>query len=178
MAPFQFRNSALAVVVVAASFLLLLLSSDTIHSAPTLVYGWSGSSISTQHHRMVSRPTGIHRSGSGSGSDSLLQASGEDDAATTGSTHSWDYDLAVVGGGVVGVQAALAAASGFYSEKRVCLIDAPREAGVLMSGDEDLSIGAPTGLFSKALRDTSKRIKVSTLRGMGLREDRYVISCG
>jgi len=35
----------------------------------------------------------------------------------------------------------------------------------------DLSIGAPTGLFSKALRDTSKTIKVSSLRGLGLRED-------
>ena len=84
---------------------------------------------------------------------------------------SFEYDLAVVGGGVVGVQAALAAASAPYS-RRVCLIDAPREAGVLMAGEEDLSIGAPTGLFGKALRDTSKRIKVSTLRGMGLREDR------
>lgn len=79
-----------------------------------------------------------------------------------------DYDLAVIGGGVVGVQAALAAAA---SSKKVCLIDAPRESGVLMNEDEDLSIGAPTGLFGKALRDTSKRIKVSTLRGMGLRED-------
>jgi NAD(P) transhydrogenase len=78
------------------------------------------------------------------------------------------YDLAVIGGGVVGVQAALAAAS---LSKQVCLIDAPRESGVLMHEDEDLSIGAPTGLFGKALRDTSKRIKVSTLRGMGLRED-------
>ena len=75
------------------------------------------------------------------------------------------YDLAVVGGGVVGVQAALAAASAPYSRK-VCLIDAPRESGVLMNGDEDLSIGAPTGLFGKALRDTSKRIKVATLRGI------------
>lgn len=71
---------------------------------------------------------------------------------------------------MVGVQAALAAASAPYS-KRVCLVDAPRESGVLMNGDEDLSLGAPTGLFGKALRDTSKRIKVSTLRGMGLRED-------
>jgi hypothetical protein len=85
----------------------------------------------------------------------------------------YDYDLAVIGGGVVGVQAALCAASAPYS-RRVCLIDAPREASVLMVDDEDLSIGAPTGLFSKALRDTSKRIKVATLRGMGLREDRYV----
>jgi len=87
------------------------------------------------------------------------------------SESEYDYDLAVIGGGVVGVQAALCAASAPYS-RRVCLIDAPREAGVLMLEDEDLSIGAPTGLFSKALRDTSKRIKVATLRGMGLRDDR------
>ena len=33
------------------------------------------------------------------------------------------------------------------------------------------SIGGPVGLFSKALRDVGKRIKVPTLRGMGLRED-------
>lgn len=89
------------------------------------------------------------------------------------SEDNFDYDLAVVGGGVVGVQAALCAASAPYS-RRVCLIDAPREAGVLMLEDEDLSLGAPTGLFGKALRDTSKRIKVTTLRGMGLRDDRYV----
>jgi glycine/D-amino acid oxidase-like deaminating enzyme len=83
------------------------------------------------------------------------------------------YDLAVIGGGVVGVQAALAAASAPFS-KKVCLIDAPREGGMLMNeaDGEDLSIGAPTGLFGKALRDTSKRISVSTLRGMGLREER------
>jgi hypothetical protein len=36
---------------------------------------------------------------------------------------------------------------------------------------QDLSLGEPTGLFSKDLRDNSKRIKVSTIRGMGLRED-------
>lgn len=83
------------------------------------------------------------------------------------------YDLAVMGGGVVGVQAALAAASSPMN-KKVCLIDAPRASGMLMNEatGEDLSLGAPTGLFSKALRDTSKRIKVSTLRGMGLREER------
>lgn len=79
------------------------------------------------------------------------------------------YDLAVVGAGVVGVQAALTAAA---DGRRVVLIDAPAASGALMSPDkEDLSIGAPTGLFSKALRDTSKRIQVRTLRGMGLRED-------
>mmetsp|Transcript_17471 Transcript_17471/g.42908 ORF Transcript_17471/g.42908 Transcript_17471/m.42908 type:complete len:604 (+) Transcript_17471:103-1914(+) len=92
-------------------------------------------------------------------------------SSLSASSSTKQYDLAVIGGGVVGVQAALAAASGPYS-KRVCLVDAPRESGVLMTDDEqDLSLGAPTGLFGKALRDTSKRIKVSTLRGMGLRED-------
>ena len=84
------------------------------------------------------------------------------------------YDLAVVGGGVVGVQAALAAASPPLN-KKVVLIDAPRASGMLMNEEtgEDLSLGAPTGLFSKALRDTSKSIKVASLRGMGLREERY-----
>lgn len=82
------------------------------------------------------------------------------------------YDLAIIGGGVVGVQAALAAASSPLN-KKVCLIDAPRASGMLMNEatGEDLSLGAPTGLFSKALRDTSKSIKVSSLRGMGLREE-------
>jgi NAD(P) transhydrogenase len=36
---------------------------------------------------------------------------------------------------------------------------------------EDLSIGGPTGLFSKALRDVGKKISVSSLKGMGLRDD-------
>ena len=82
------------------------------------------------------------------------------------------YDLAVVGAGVVGVQAAMAAAQAPF-HKKVVLIDAPTESGALMNpaNNQDLSLGGPTGLFSKALRDTSKRIKVSTLRGMGLRED-------
>jgi NAD(P) transhydrogenase len=82
------------------------------------------------------------------------------------------YDLAVIGAGVVGVQAALTASQSPYN-KKVALIDAPRASGALMNEatKEDLSLGAPTGLFSKALRDTGKRIKVSTLLGMGLRED-------
>jgi NAD(P) transhydrogenase len=88
-------------------------------------------------------------------------------------TDTNNYDLIVVGAGVVGVQAALAAASAPYFKKNVLLVDAPRASGMLMNEatGEDLSLGGPTGLFSKALRDTSKRIKVSTLRGMGLRED-------
>ena len=91
-------------------------------------------------------------------------------SSSSSSLYATKYDLCVVGGGVVGVQAALAAAS---FKKKVCLIDAPREGSTILNEDgEDLSIGAPTGLFGKALRDVSKRIKVSTLRGMGLREDR------
>jgi NAD(P) transhydrogenase len=82
------------------------------------------------------------------------------------------YDVAIVGGGIVGVQAALTAAATSGVE-RVVLIDAPTGNGGIISPNngQDLSIGAPTGLFSKALRDASKRIQVSTLRGMGLRED-------
>jgi NAD(P) transhydrogenase len=94
-------------------------------------------------------------------------ASGDDNGEAT-----QKYDLAVIGAGVVGVQAALTASQSPY-DKRVVLIDAPRASGMLMNEQtgEDLSLGGPTGLFSKALRDTSKRIKVSTLLGMGLRED-------
>eukprot|EP00816_Leptocylindrus_hargravesii_P006988 CAMPEP_0196820548 /NCGR_PEP_ID=MMETSP1362-20130617/75818_1 /TAXON_ID=163516 /ORGANISM="Leptocylindrus danicus, Strain CCMP1856" /LENGTH=547 /DNA_ID=CAMNT_0042199479 /DNA_START=196 /DNA_END=1839 /DNA_ORIENTATION=- len=82
------------------------------------------------------------------------------------------FDLVVVGAGPVGIQAALTAARPPFS-KNVCIVDAPRFTGVLMDEREnkDLSIGGPTGLFSKALRDTSKRIGVNMLREMGLRED-------
>ena len=138
-----------------------------------MVYGWSTSS-----NPMTLRRPPSYRSPCRNVVVVTLHASSDDKKEEEGSTTAnnkniWDYDLAVVGGGVVGVQAALAAASGIYSKRRVVLIDSMREGGVLMAGEEDLSIGAPTGLFSKALRDTSKRIKVSTLRGMGLREDRY-----
>jgi NAD(P) transhydrogenase len=78
----------------------------------------------------------------------------------------------VIGAGVVGATAALTAAQAPFG-KRVALLDAPRASAGLVNEatGEDLSIGAPSGLYSKLLRDTSKRIKVSTLRGMGLRED-------
>lgn len=83
------------------------------------------------------------------------------------------FDLAVIGAGPVGVSAALRAARHPYL-KNVVLIDAPRASGMLMDErtGEDLSLGGPTGLFSKALRDTGKRISVSSLKGMGLRDDR------
>lgn len=56
------------------------------------------------------------------------------------------------------------------------LIDAPRASGALMNEatGEDLSLGGPTGLFSKALRASVKRISVASLKGMGLRDDRFV----
>ena len=93
-------------------------------------------------------------------------------AVTTLQMSSEMYDLAVIGAGPVGAQAAMVAAAAPYN-KKVVLIDAPRASGMLMNEvtNEDLSIGGPTGLFSKALRDTSKHISVSTLRGMGLREE-------
>jgi len=98
--------------------------------------------------------------------------------ATTSITSAQDisgqtFDLAVIGAGPVGVSAALLAARGPY-HKKVVLIDAPRASGMLMDerSGEDLSLGGPTGLFSKALRDTGKRISVSSLKGMGLRDDR------
>ena len=83
------------------------------------------------------------------------------------------FDLAILGAGPVGVSAALLAARSPHN-KNVILIDAPRASGALMNEatGEDLSIGGPTGLFSKALRDTGKRISVSSLKGMGLRDDR------
>jgi NAD(P) transhydrogenase len=82
------------------------------------------------------------------------------------------FDLAVIGGGPVGVSAALLAARAPFG-KKVVLIDAPRASGALMNEatGEDLSLGGPTGLFSKALRDAGKKISVSSLKGMGLRDD-------
>ena len=82
------------------------------------------------------------------------------------------YDVIVIGAGVVGTVAALTAAQAPFN-KKVLLLDAPLASAALMNPitNEDLSLGAPSGLYSKALRDTSKRIHVSTLRGMGLRED-------
>ena len=75
-------------------------------------------------------------------------------------------DLAIVGAGPVGTSAALRAAE---LGKSVALIDAPEFSGALSAADgEDLSFGAPSGLFSKALRDTAKKFSVETLRQMGL----------
>jgi NAD(P) transhydrogenase len=69
------------------------------------------------------------------------------------------YDLVVVGGGPTGLTAALTAAN---AGRSVCLVDKTPRGQVMFSG--------PTGLFSKALRDAAKKVKVRTLREMGLRD--------
>ena len=67
------------------------------------------------------------------------------------------YDLVVVGGGPVGVTAALRAAALGYN---AILIDATPPRQFQFTG--------PTGLFSKALRDSALRIDVPVLRSMGI----------
>lgn len=98
----------------------------------------------------------------------VSRAAAENDQISGGGEDNPVYDLVVLGAGPVGVSAALASAE---LGKRVCLVDAPSYSGALLKGREDLSLGGPTGLFSKALRDTSKRLSVSTLRGMGISEE-------
>ena len=101
----------------------------------------------------------------GTGTTSLLPA-----AISPNDIPDSPYDLCVIGAGPVGVSAALQAAR---LSKSVVLVDAPRASGALMNEatGEDLSIGGPTGLFSKALRDAGKKISVSSLKGMGLRDE-------
>ena len=100
----------------------------------------------------------------GTGTTSLPAAVSPNDIPDT------PFDLCVIGAGPVGVSAALQAAR---LSKSVVLVDAPRASGALMNEatGEDLSIGGPTGLYSKALRDAGKKISVSSLKGMGLRDE-------
>jgi len=124
-------------------------------------------------HRRHSHPLSIlHLSNSESSVISNCNEDEEEDC----------YDLVVIGAGPVGVKAALLATTTTSKSdsatatpnRRVALIDAPLASGALYQKSNptrDLSIGGPTGLFSKALRDSSKRINVESLRGMGLRED-------
>ena len=67
------------------------------------------------------------------------------------------YDLIVIGGGPVGITAALRGASFGYS---TILIDATPPRQFQFTG--------PTGLFSKALRDSALRLDVNVLRSMGI----------
>lgn len=67
------------------------------------------------------------------------------------------YDVAIVGGGPVGLNAALKAAS---LGKKPVIIDATPGTQVQFTG--------PTGFFSKALREAAQRIDVKVLRNMGI----------
>ena len=69
----------------------------------------------------------------------------------------------MVGGGPAGVAGAL---KGAYLGKRVLLVDKPKAAPA--GGGLDPFFGGPTGLFSKALRDTAKHLDIATLRAMGV----------
>ena len=67
------------------------------------------------------------------------------------------YDVCILGGGPVGITAALKASS---LGRRAILIDATPPRQFQFTG--------PTGLFSKALRDAAQRLDVRVLREMGL----------
>lgn len=84
-------------------------------------------------------------------------------------TASEPYDVIVVGGGPAGLAAATRAA---ILGRRCALIDAPYEpAFVSPTTGLDAFLGAPTGLFSKALRDTAKHVDISALRALGMDDD-------
>lgn len=70
------------------------------------------------------------------------------------------YDLVVVGGGPVGITAALRAAS---LGRTSILIDATPPRLFQFTG--------PTGLYSKALRDSALRIDVGVLKSMGISDE-------
>ena len=67
------------------------------------------------------------------------------------------YDVVVIGGGPVGVTAALRAAG---QGRTAIVIDATPPAQFQFTG--------PTGLFSKALRDTAKTLDIESLRAQQL----------
>src|SRR6056300_115900 len=78
------------------------------------------------------------------------------------------YDLVVIGGGPAGVAGAIKAAQ---MGRRAILIDKPKfDAGVLPNG-LDLFFGGPTGLFSKALRDSAKNTNVAAMRAQDMDSD-------
>mmetsp|Transcript_21491 Transcript_21491/g.67425 ORF Transcript_21491/g.67425 Transcript_21491/m.67425 type:complete len:556 (+) Transcript_21491:28-1695(+) len=70
------------------------------------------------------------------------------------------YDVIVIGGGPVGARAAIRAGE---LGKKALLCDG--------SARSETAFGGPTGLFSKALRDTAKRVSVSAYRSLGLDDD-------
>lgn len=78
------------------------------------------------------------------------------------------YDLIVVGGGPAGVAGAVKAAQ---MGRRAIVVDKPNTPEAVLENGLDLFFGAPTGLFSKALRDASKTMNVKAMRAQGLDDD-------
>jgi len=76
------------------------------------------------------------------------------------------YDCVVIGGGPVGVAAAHKSA---VLGHRCIIVDKPKLAP--LPNGLDASFGGPTGLWSKALRDTGKHVDVPALQSMHLDDD-------
>jgi hypothetical protein len=126
----------------------LILRTDATRSSAT-------ATATTTTTRLITTSTTSSKSSSLSLSSN--NNNGDDDDDDDSSSHPYEYDLAVIGAGPVGVQAAIAAASQMLSssdsgnpsnrKRKVVLIDAPRASGKLMNEEtnEDLSIGGPTG---------------------------------
>ena len=77
------------------------------------------------------------------------------------------YDLIVIGGGPAGVAAAMNAA---HLGRRALIVDKPKSPPDELTG-VDVAFAGPTGLWSKALRDTALKLSVPTLRAQGLDDD-------
>ena len=101
-----------------------------------------------------------------------LLREGEPSAAAAAADDDEDlgeFEVIVIGGGPTGVTAALRAA---YLGRKALLIDKCDEpVYVDPTTGVDRSFGAPTGLFSKALRDTAKHLDVTSLRSMGVADE-------
>jgi NAD(P) transhydrogenase len=158
---------AAATVVAVASFSLMTTPTATAMTSPIISDRDSASSQALKNSPRNNVPK-----------TTVLASTTNSDVAMANDDDEGIYDLAIIGGGVVGASAAITASQGAALlpggvHRKIILLDAPKASGMLYNEqtNEDLSLGGPTGLFSKALRDTSKRINVRTLRGMGLRED-------
>lgn len=79
------------------------------------------------------------------------------------------YDLVVIGGGPAGFAAALKAT---YLGQRALIVDKPEfiETGATVAKMEGLdpTFAGPTGLWSKALRDTAKHLDITSLKAQKL----------
>merc|ERR1719203_1269548 len=71
------------------------------------------------------------------------------------------YDLVVIGGGPAGVAGAVKAAQ---MGRRAILIDKPKFPSCVLPNGLDLFFGGPTGLFSKALRDSAQNTNVAAMK--------------